>query len=225
MVTQIELIDKLEDDYYLLLAKIQNEYVERSIFNIDEREFKIIALSFITQIIKLYELNTELNQEFNNDINIIEQIYLSSIVTKAFNDTLKLINNSKDKTKKITKKEVKQEINRTAYFNEFGNGFSQAIKNGKRYYAALLASNFTPRGFVAIKEWHYTPNENTRHIGMDGQIREIREPFDIINDKTGTHDKGQYPRGPGVSASNGAICYCYLTYDIISQKEYEQRRN
>ena len=65
-----------------------------------------------------------------------------------------------------------------------------------------------------MKEWLWTPNERTRHEGMDGHDPiPLEEKFTVVNDATGDTDYLLFPRDIGNDANNCSnTCNCLCEY-------------
>ena len=66
------------------------------------------------------------------------------------------------------------------------------------------------------KVWMWTPNERTRHEGMDEQTVDLDAKFTVVNDVTGDTDYLLFPRDIE-NDRNGCsnTCNCLCDYEII----------
>lgn len=78
------------------------------------------------------------------------------------------------------------------------------------YYRGMLDDDGNP--LYTIKKWIWSQLENTRHMGMEGTIVPIDEPFVVINDITGDEDYLMYPRDDNGSPANTYNCQCDIEY-------------
>lgn len=130
-------------------------------------------------------------------------------------------------TKDLPEKVQKQMENRMRTFARTG---MTGAHNAGRIDALHRAEE---KGIKVLKKWLATNDERTRdsHADLDGQIREIDEPFTTTN-RDGTTAEINYPGDPTADAEQVYNCRCTMTYiypeiedtpeDTEPAPEYEQ---
>ena len=96
------------------------------------------------------------------------------------------------------------------------NLLRQSQMQSKHEEINAINDNYLAEGKDKIytgKEWIWTgAGATTRHASNDHQIRQVNEPFIIVNDETLEIDELMYPSDPAGSPSNTFICYCEVEY-------------
>lgn len=111
----------------------------------------------------------------------------------------------------------KYSIKRLESLSRSLNGYKMNIN---KYYDVLdnLPKDIDVDNDV-YKTWHVTPNERTRHSGMDGvTVKGLNTPFKVVHDITGVFDYLQYPHdidNEHNNCANTCNCLCYYDVDII----------
>ena len=100
------------------------------------------------------------------------------------------------------------------------NLLRQSQMQAKHEEINAINDNYVNEGKDKIyktKQWIWTgEGKTTRHGSNHLQIRQLNEPFIIVNDETLEIDELMYPSDPAGSPGNTFICYCdieYLTED------------
>lgn len=118
-------------------------------------------------------------------------------IHKLKQKTLQSLGDIKERSKKL-KKTIKQQFRR----------INTNLKNRVKLETMKLRATNKPK----YKIWHYTPQPNTRHSGMDGQKVLLDEKFIVTNERTGDTEYMDYPGDPAGTPSNTANCMCYISF-------------
>ena len=85
-----------------------------------------------------------------------------------------------------------------------------------KYHDVLQQLEVADAGKLDVyKTWCVTPNERTRHAGMDGvTVKGLDTPFKVVHDQTGEVDYLQYPGDFDNDYHNCAnLCNCLCYYE------------
>lgn len=98
-------------------------------------------------------------------------------------------------------------------------GLKMYESNLNKYHDILKQLEEADAGKLDVyKTWCVTPNERTRHSGMDGvTVKGLDTPFKVVHDQTGVVDYLQYPGdfdNDYNNCSNTCNCLCYYETNI-----------
>ncbi len=114
------------------------------------------------------------------------------------------------------------------------NNLAKNLENYKTHrvdYDKALAINEEARanGLPPVythKKWIWSGLENTRHSGMDDEIVELEDMFEVKNEVSGDIDHLLFPGDVENYRNPGQIINCGCTYEIISDySDYEEVNN
>lgn len=156
-------------------------------------------------------------KELSQYISIDPSVYISIITKNPSTSRYTPIKNS------ITSGEIPKDISKPLI------DMDGAVNNTQQYIAktsefesvmlanSLISSRLNKPPYVS-KMWLYSGKKNTRHLGMNGIVVPVDEPFEVVNDRTGETSFLMYPKdyANDPTGANTVNCGCDIVY--LTQK-------
>jgi len=230
MFTEKQLQDKLYTIQEMYLTDVETNYNDNELFDLSDRDVQTALYVILASMSDSYYIESSKSlvnslgfssnpfsinggvDNFNNDLKQINQIFINSFGDRLKKEALKIING--DKALKDSFKSNKN------YIKNYINNYKTTTKDSFQFHKEKWKQQIT--GIEKYKVWNYTPNENTRHSLMDGQLRPLNDLFSVTNEVSQVTEFGRYPHDPMLSCANSCTCYCYLTY--INKEELTQQQ-